>query len=238
MCLETVFAHLLETGDTVCFESRQRVVIPYCLLTWHHLLFPDSTLFIFLTSSHQVVPSRLLASRAIGVYSLTSDDPASVSLTVFQSSRVARPQEASKAPYFRSLLSCSARSYMDTYKQRTLRPVSEVADTESRLDPGGLYVDPVFQHSPRHYVGFVRDLVKAGSFGFVEAAVEHVGLFFVPKKAGAQMFIIDASASNRHYSRPPSGSADVVPAAPWLDNFWMNFLFGGVVLKSATHIVS
>ena len=68
---------------------------------------------------------RLLGSRAIGGYSLASGEPAPGSLTVFQSSRVARPQDASKAPYLGSLLSSSARSYMDAYKQRMLRPVPE-----------------------------------------------------------------------------------------------------------------
>ena len=76
---------------------------------------------------------------------------------------------------------------------------------ETRLGPAGRYVDPVFQHSWRHDVGFVRDLVKVGSVGFVEDAVEHVGLFFVAKKAGAQRFIVDARASNRHFVRPPDG---------------------------------
>ena len=63
---------------------------------------------------------------------------------------------------------------------------------ETRLGPAGRYVDPVFQHSRRHYVGFIRDLVKAGLVGFVQDAVEHVGLFIVAEKAGAQRFIIDA----------------------------------------------
>ena len=79
------------------------------------------------------------------------------------------------------------------------RPVSEAADMEYQLGLARRYVDPVFQHSWRHYVGFVRDLVKAGSVGFVENAVEHVGLFFVAKQAGAQRFIIDARASIRHF---------------------------------------
>ena len=57
-------------------------------------------------------------------------------------------------------------------------PVSKVADMETRLGPGGRYVDPVFQHSQRHNVGFVRDLVKVGSIGFVEDAVEKRWLFF------------------------------------------------------------
>ena len=96
-----------------------------------------------------------------------------------------------------SLLSSSARSYLDAFWQRVLRPDSEVAYMEAQLGPAGRYVDPVFQHSPRHCVGFVRDLVKAGSIGFVEDAVENGGLFFVAKKARAQMFIIDACASNR-----------------------------------------
>ena len=39
---------------------------------------------------------RLLASQTIGGYSLTSDDPAPGSLTVFQASRVAQPQDAHK----------------------------------------------------------------------------------------------------------------------------------------------
>ena len=65
-----------------------------------------------------------------------------------------------------------------------LRPVSEVADMETLLGPAGRYVDPVFQHSRRRYVGFIRDLVKAGFVEFVETAVQHVGLFFVAKKAG------------------------------------------------------
>ena len=64
---------------------------------------------------------------------------------------------------------------------------------------------PVFQHSRRHYVGFMRDLVKAGSVGFVGTAVEHVGLFFVAKKAGAKRFFVDARASNRQFVRPPFG---------------------------------
>ena len=84
-----------------------------------------------------------------------------------------------------------------------LLPVSEVADMETRLGPAGRHGDPVFQHNRR--VGFVRDLGKAGSVGFVEAGVEHVGLFFVAKNAGVQRFIFDARASNRHFLNPPSG---------------------------------
>ena len=38
--------------------------------------------------------------------------------------------------------------------------------------------------------------MKAGSVGFVERAAEHVGLFFVAKKAEAQRFIFCARASS------------------------------------------
>ena len=55
---------------------------------------------------------------------------------------------ASKALYLVSLLSSSARSDLDTYKLRMRRPISKVADM---LGPAGQYVDPVFQHSRRHY---------------------------------------------------------------------------------------
>ena len=77
------------------------------------------------------------------------------------------------------LSSSSARSYLDTHKKRMLRPVSEVADMETLLlGLANRHLDPVFQHSRRRYVGFIRDLEKAGSVGFVATAVEHVGLFF------------------------------------------------------------
>ena len=86
-----------------------------------------------------------------------------------------------------------------------LRPVSEVADWKPGWDRP---VDALIQFSrtasDTTWV-FVRDLVKAASLGFVETAVEHVGLLFFAKKAGAQRFIIDARASNRHFLRPPSG---------------------------------
>ena len=189
---ETVFAiNFLETGGLGLSVSRERLEY--------------STLFTALASSslHRLYslisdfrpPSgaesgeaalrRLLAIRVIGGHSLTSDDPAPGSLTVFQSSRVARPQDASKAHHLGSLRSSSARTNLDASKQRMLRPVSGVADMETRLGPTGRYVDLVFQHSWCQHVGFVRDLVKAGSVAFVEDAVEHVGLFFVAKKAGA-----------------------------------------------------
>ena len=54
---------------------------------------------------------RLSASHAIGGHSLASDDPTPGSPTVFQSSRVARPQDASKAPYHVSLQAAYASSY-------------------------------------------------------------------------------------------------------------------------------
>ena len=63
-----------------------------------------------------------------------------------------------------------------------LHPVSEVADVETRLGPAARCVDPVFQHSQRHYVGFVCDVVQAGSIVYVEDAVEHGGAFLLPRR--------------------------------------------------------
>ena len=42
-------------------------------------------------------------------------------------------------------------------------------------------------------MGLVGDLVKAGSVGFVEDAVEHVGLFFVAKKAASNRLFFETS---------------------------------------------
>ena len=164
---------------------------PSCPQTWHHLHSVARCLHSLISDfrppsvaeSGEAALRGLLGGRAIGGYSLTSDDPAPGSLTVFQPSRVARPQDASKALHLVSLLSCSARSYLDTFQQPMLRDVSEVADMKVRLGPASRCVD----------------LVEGGSIRIVETAVGHVGVFFVAKKAGAQRFIIDARASNRHF---------------------------------------
>ena len=103
-----------------------------------------------ITRSGEAVLLRLFPSRAIGGSSLTSDDLASGPQTVCQSSRVARPQDASQAPHPVSLLSSSARSYLDAYEQRmpvvTLIQFSSTADHVTwvsfaiwlKLDPSGL----------------------------------------------------------------------------------------------------
>ena len=116
---------------------------------------------------------------------------------MFQSSRVARPQDAFGAPNLVSLLTSSTRSYLDAYQHRLLRPVSEVANMEAQLGPAGRYVDPVFQHSRRHNVGFIRDLVNAGSAGFAETETENGW--------GSEKFINCARASNRHFLNPLAG---------------------------------
>ena len=228
----------METGGISLSESCEKVV--YSVLctdlaspALHRL---HSVISDFrppsVTESGEAALRRLLASRASGGHSTTSDDPAPGSLTVFQSSRVARPQDGSKAPNLVRLLSSSARSFLDTSKQRMLRPVSEVADMETRLGPAGRHVDPVFQHSWRRYVGFNRDLVKAGSVGFAGTAVAHIGLFFVAKNAGVQRFIIDARASNRHFLNPPSGPLVEFQGA---HEDVQNFFVGSADVKNAFH---
>ena len=53
-----------------------------------------------------------------------------------------------------------------------LRPVSEVADTDTPLGAAGRYDGAVFWHSRRHYLVYIRDMARAGLFIFVETAVE------------------------------------------------------------------
>ena len=134
-------------------ESRERVgysilsadLAPPTPRRLHSVIFdfrPPSV-----AESGEAALRRLLAGLDTGGYSLPSDDPAQGSLTEFQSTRVARPEDASKVPNLVSLLRSSARSYLDASKQRMFGPVSDVADIETQLGPGGLHVDPVFQHS-------------------------------------------------------------------------------------------
>ena len=113
---ETVFAlRLLETGGTGCSLSCEKGGVLHPGITaLHHLHLVISDLRPSSVSvSGEAALRRRLVSRAVGGYSLTSDDPAPRSLTVFQSSRVARLQDASKAIHLESLLGSSARSYLD-----------------------------------------------------------------------------------------------------------------------------
>ena len=145
---ETVFApHFLETGGVVGSESCEKVE---CSILSTDLASPAlRRLHIVISDfrppsvfeSGEAALRRLLTSRAIGGQS-TSDDPAPGSFSVFQSSRVARPQDASKAPFLVSLLSGSARSCLNASEQRMLSRISEVADMETGLGPASRHVDP------------------------------------------------------------------------------------------------
>ena len=79
-----------------------------------------------------------------------------------------------------------------------LRPVSEVAD----IGTGRPSRRSSFPGQPATQGGFGSRSFESGSVEFVEDAVEHGGLFFFDKKAGAQRFIIDARANHRHFVRP------------------------------------
>ena len=118
-----------------------------------------------------------LSSRAMGGYVMTSDDPTLGSLTVFQSARVARLSSVCFALFLRLL------AWKPHWPLATLIQSPSIGDV------------------------FIRDLAKVGSVGFVETAVEHVGLFFVAKR-----LVLRASASvhvqQSFFFNPPSG--------PWL----------------------
>ena len=51
-----------------------------------------------------------------------------------------------------------------------------------RLTRARRHVAPDSQHSWRHYVGFIRDLVKAGSVRFVEPLLNTLVSFSLPRR--------------------------------------------------------
>ena len=81
-------------------------------------------------------------------------------------------------------------------------------------------------------MSFLRDLVKAGSVGFVETAAEHVGLLFYAKKTSAQRFINVARANNRHLLNLPSGLYVEFQGAPEDAQDWF---VGSADIKNAFH---
>ena len=180
------------------------------------------------SESSEAALRRLLASRAIGGYSVTCDDPTPGLLTVFQLSRLARPQDASSAPYFVQL-----SSFISAQQPSSFLPGYRWARLFVTLIQSS-------QHSRRRNVGFVRDLVKAGSVEFVDTAVEHVGLFFGAKKAVALRFILDARSSNRHFLNPQLDSCSQVRelrhvAFQEAPEDAQNWFVGSAVIKNAFH---
>ena len=134
---------------------------PHCLHSVISDFRPPSV-----AESSEAAFRRLLASRAMGGYALTSDDPAPGSPTRFQSSRVPRPQDASKAPCLGSLLRSSARSFLDAYSSVCFVVFLRLLTSKpSCAWPVAMLI--LFSST----VGdtqrcFVRDLIKAGSRRF------------------------------------------------------------------------
>ena len=72
-------------------------------------------------------------------------------------------------------------------KQRMLRPVSQVAHMETRLGPAGRYVDPVSQHSRRHCVSFVQDLVNLVPSGLLRMQLNTLVSFLCCQEGWVQI---------------------------------------------------
>ena len=64
-----------------------------------------------------------------------------------------------------------------------LRPSAEVADKKERLDLP--LIDPVFQHSRRHHVGFIRDLTRSSFVDFVESVLKARLAFLFGQEGGS-----------------------------------------------------
>ena len=113
---ESVFAlNFLETGGLGLSEPCEKV--EYSTLSTDlaspalhrlHSVISDFRPLSVTESGERQLFGDCLPSHTIGGYSMTSDDPDPGSLTAFQSSRAARPQDASKARNIVSLLRSSA----------------------------------------------------------------------------------------------------------------------------------
>ena len=69
-----------------------------------------------------------------------------------------------------------------------------VADAAIWLEQAGRHVDPLFQYNWRCHVDLINYLVKAGSVGFIQKAVDILVFFHETKKTRAQKFINDVRA--------------------------------------------
>ena len=170
------------------------------LLGWCCVPISSSLCVVLLSSSSWVVVLPLLFPSGWCHVSLSSSPLLGGSFIVFQSSRGARRlHDAPTALALLSLLSSSARSYLDTYQQGMLRTVAEVADTEARLRLAGCYIDSIFQYSRRRFL----------------ARLWSTSVSFAAK-------IVDVRASGRYLLDLPSGPLLTGRVFPMLN--FKNFL--------------
>ena len=147
--------------------------------------------------------SRLLAGRATGLYLHADSGLSSGTLASYQRKRVAIPCSVRLAPNVGDICSDSARKYLEE-PQRMLQTKEMYDSIILNQGLANMYMDPVLSRSRRHYVGFLRDLVKADLLDFTIIPTALCGIFFVCKKDGSLRLILDARRANQFFRRPPS----------------------------------
>ena len=106
------------------------------------------------------------------------------------------------------MLSDEVLPFMVDFKDRMLLSDAELRAVFQNTELPGCYVDPILEHDPVQYAGFVADMYRCKLARFDVTPVSKCGLFFVSKKPKPDgtvrlRLVIDARRSNRLFREPP-----------------------------------
>ena len=106
------------------------------------------------------------------------------------------------------MLSDEVLPFMVDFKDRMLLSDAELGAVFQNTELPGCYVDPILEHDPVQYAGFVADMYRCKRVRFDVTPVSKCGLILVSKKPKPDgtvrlRLVIDAQRSNRDGPQAP-----------------------------------
>ena len=102
-------------------------------------------------------------------------------LANYKSGEVSLPYDQCTPRRVESMLSEQVSPLLVDFKDRMLLSDSELGAVLQNTELPGCYVDPVLEHDPVKYAGFVADMYRCKLVRFDVTPVSKCGLFFVSK---------------------------------------------------------
>ena len=120
----------------------------------------------------------------------------------YRREQISWPTSGSPPVELSTILGPSEAARLRDWRSQMLRPPREAEELMATVCPRGAYCDQGLVGDPRTYAEFLGKLYGKGMVHFSVAADAKgtVGVFFVPKKSGAQRIIFDARIANCFFS--------------------------------------
>ena len=126
----------------------------------------------------------------------------------YRADSISLPYDQGEPRRVESMLDDEIIPYIDDFENRMLLNSSELGAVFQNTETPGCHVDPILEHDPKQYAGFVAQMYRSKLVCFDVVPVCSCGLFLVTKKPKADgtvklRLVIDARRSNRLFKKPP-----------------------------------